>query len=64
MAFVLYEIWNEDAEGRQELIDTANDLVEARRIGNAAMANGSNEIIIFQDTNDEDVIEVERIKKG
>jgi len=64
MAFMLYEIWEEDTEGRQTLIDTAGNLTEAKRIGKTAIDNGANEIIIFEDDNSDEVFEVARLKKS
>ena len=63
MAFVLYEIIEEDSNGRQTLVDTAADLVEAKRIAKAAIKDGAEQVIIFQDTGYDDYVEVERFKK-
>ena len=52
--FELYEIWSEDANGHQELIETTGDKSQAFRIANEAKTPDVT-IIVYQETEDGDL---------
>lgn len=63
MAFVLYEIWIEDTNGRQTLHNTTGSMAEAIQTGKDAIAGTKSEAIIFQDDGGaDDFFEMKRIK--
>lgn len=63
MAFVLYEVWTEDAEGHQEFIVTTGSWSNAKEEALNAIREGAYQAIIYEDDErNDDVIEVERIK--
>ncbi len=63
MAFTLYEIWSEDDDGRQELINTAANLPEAIRIAKNSICDEVTQTVIFEEGLDGEVFEIKRFKK-
>ena len=63
MAFTLYEIWSEDADRRQELIDTAANLPEAIRIAKNSIGDEITQTVIFEEGQDGEVFEIKRFRK-
>lgn len=61
MTFELYEIWAEDSDGHQELVDTTSSIVEARRIAQAALDEGFEYVTIYRETKDGDLEVVEEL---
>ena len=57
MKFELYEVWAEDSDGHQELVDTTSSIVEARRIAKQALDEGLEYVTIYRET-DEGELEV------
>jgi hypothetical protein len=62
MSYMLFEVWSEDENGHQELIETTASLTAARKIANQTIENGSVAVIIFQETDEGDTKEIERIE--
>jgi hypothetical protein len=62
MSFQLYEIWTEDEEGHQELLETTASLTEAKNIAKKALGDTSPVVIIYQETDDGDIKEIDRFK--
>lgn len=61
MKFELYEIWTEDSDGHQELVDTTSSIVEARRIAEQALDDGAEYVTIYRETDDGDLEVVEEM---
>ena len=61
MKFELYEIWTEDSDGHQELVDTTSSIVEAKRIAQLALDDGAEYAIIYRETDDGDLEVVEEL---
>ena len=61
MSYTLYEVWAEFLDGRQELIETTASNTEALKIAKQCLADGYEEVIIFQETEDGESREVQRL---
>jgi len=61
MKFELYEIWTEDSDGHQELVDTTSSIVEAKRIAQSALDDGAEYVTIYRETDDGDLEVVEEM---
>lgn len=61
MKFELYEVWAEDSDGHQELVDTTSSIVEARRIAKQALDEGLEYVIIYRESDDGDLELVEEL---
>ena len=61
MKFELYEIWTEDSDGHQELVDTTSSIVEARRIAQLTLDEGAEYVTIYRETDDGDLEVVEEL---
>lgn len=62
MTWELYEVWTEDSVGHQELVDTTKSLKEAQLLAKKSLEEEEIEIsMIFQETEDGDIIEIERL---
>ena len=61
MKFELYEIWTEDSDGHQELVDTTSSIVEAKRIAQLALDEGAEYVTIYRETDDGDLEVVEEM---
>jgi hypothetical protein len=62
MSYLLFEIWTEEEDGHQELIDTTASKTEAVKIAEQAILDGSISAVILQETEDGDLEEVLRIE--
>jgi hypothetical protein len=63
MTWELYEVWSEDEDGHQDLIDTTKSLKEARQLANKALGEGAAVASIYRETADGDFEEVEHLTK-
>jgi hypothetical protein len=61
MSFLLYEVWTEDEDGHQELVETTASLTGAKRIAQKALEDGSLAVVIYQETEDGDTREIQRM---
>lgn len=61
MKFELYEIWTEDSDGHQELVDTTSSIAEARIIAQQALDDGVEYVTIYRETEDGDLEVVEEL---
>ncbi len=62
MTWELYEVWAEDDIGHQELVDTTKSLKEAKELAqNQLELEGVEAVTIFQETEDGDTVEIERL---
>ncbi len=52
MTFELYEVWAEDSDGHQELVDTTSSITEARNIGQRTLDDGWEFVVIYRETED------------
>jgi hypothetical protein len=59
--FELYEVWSEDSDGHQELVDTTSSLIEARLIAKQALDEGAEFIVIYRETEDGDLEVIEEM---
>ena len=62
MSYLLFEIWTEEEDGHQELIDTTASKTEAIKIAEQAILEGSIAAVILQETEDGDLEEVLRLE--
>jgi len=60
MIWELYEVWAEDEDGYEELVDTTKSLKEARELAVKTLDDFS-AAIIYQETEDGETEEVERL---
>ena len=61
MTWELYEVWAEDADGHEELIDTTKSRKEALQLAKKALHEGANSVKVFRETEDGDYEEIERL---
>lgn len=61
MSWEFYEVWGVDSDGHETLIDTTKSLKEARELADASFEDYV-ECIIYQESEDGDLIELERIQ--
>ena len=62
MNWELYEVWAEDDVGHQELVDTTKSLKEAQALAKITIdAEGIEAVFIYQETEDGDLKEIERL---
>jgi hypothetical protein len=64
MGFMLFEVWAEDESGHQDLLETTSSIAIAKKIAQKALENGSTAAIIYQETEDGDITEIERLEIG
>lgn len=62
MSYTLYEVWAEHIDGHQTLIETTASLTEAGKIAEQAVLDGYYAGVVFKETNDGDLVEVERFE--
>jgi hypothetical protein len=62
MSYLLFEIWTEEEDGHQELIDTTASKTEAIKIAEQSILDGSFAAVILQETEDGDLEEVLRFE--
>ena len=60
MTWELYEVWGEDDDGYEEIVDTTKSLKEARELAIKSL-DGFPVVIIYQEDEDGDQEEVERL---
>ena len=61
MKYELYEVWAEDRDGQEQLIDTTSSITEARIIAKAALDEDTDCAIIYRETAEGDLELVEEI---
>lgn len=62
MNWELYEVWAEDEIGHQELVDTTKSLKEAQALAKIKIEDeGIEAVFIYQETEDGDLEEIERL---
>jgi len=62
MSYMLFEVWTEDDDGHQDLLETTASLTAARKIAKQAITNGST-AVIYQENEDGDTEEIERFER-
>lgn len=60
MTWELYEVWTEDEDGHEELVETTKSLKEARALAEQSL-NDFPFAIIYRETEDGDTVEIERL---
>jgi hypothetical protein len=63
MNWELYEVWAENDDGHEELVDTTKSRKEAIQLAKKALHEGADIIKIFRETRDGDYEEIERLTK-
>jgi hypothetical protein len=61
MKYELYEVWAEDQDGQEQLIDTTSSITEARIIAKEALDEDTGCAIIYRETEEGDLELVEEI---
>ena len=62
MTWEIYEVWSEDDVGHQELVDTTKSLKEAKELAkNTLELEGIEAVTIFQELDNGDTVEIERL---
>ena len=62
MTWELYEVWSEDDIGHQELVETTKSLKEAKELAkNTLELEGIEAVTIFQELDNGDTVEIERL---
>ena len=64
MSYILFEVWEEDEIGHQELIETTASEKEARDIAQELLGQGALAVVIYKDTDGIDTVEFARIEAG
>ncbi len=64
MTWELYEVWTEDEFGHQELVDTTKSYREAETLAQQSLVEGAYTVLIFKETDDGDIEEIERLTLG
>jgi hypothetical protein len=62
MSYELYEVWAEEDDGHQELIDTTRSLSHAIKLARNSINDGYVAGIVYQETEEGDTVEIERIE--
>jgi hypothetical protein len=61
MTWELYEVWAEDSDGHEELIDTTKSRKEALQLAKKAINEGAEVAKVVRETADGDYEEIERL---
>lgn len=61
MSFLLYEVWAEDQDGHQELIDTTASQTEAFKLAEKFLGEHP-AVVVFKETEDGDTVEIKRFE--
>lgn len=64
MSYILFEVWEEDEIGHQELIETTASEKQAREIAEGLLGQGALAVVIYKDTDGVDTEEIARIEAG
>ena len=56
MTYMLYEVWAEDEDGHNELLDTTASQKEAFEIAQSSLNDGYTSSTVYQETDDGDPI--------
>lgn len=63
MSFLLFEVWAEDDDGHEELIETTASKAAASEIAEQAVLDGAFAATVYQEVDGSDAIEVERFER-
>lgn len=61
MNWELYEVWQEDDEGHEQLIDTTKSLKEARELAHKTLSDADGVVYIYRENEDGDQEEIEQL---
>ena len=62
MSYTLYEVWAEEEDGHQELIETTASKTQAYELAESSLGLGYIAAVIYQETDDGDLVEVQRFE--
>lgn len=60
MTWELYEVWGKDNDGHEELVETTKSLKQAQIIAKRSL-DSFVESVVYQETEDGDIVEIERL---
>lgn len=61
MTWELYEVWSEDSDGHEELIDTTKSHKEAKHLAKKALNEGAVQVWICLEDSDGNYDEIDRL---
>jgi hypothetical protein len=61
MTWELYEVWQEDHSGHEELLETTNSRKEALSLAKKALNENSGTVTVYRETEDGDYEEIQRL---
>jgi hypothetical protein len=64
MNWELYEVWAEDTTGHEELVETTRSRKHALELAKMSLDEGYVAGIVYQETEDGDLTELQRFKNG
>ena len=64
MNWELYEVWAEDEDGHEELVETTRSRKQAFDLARSSLKEGYIAGIVYQETEDGDLEEVQRFEIG
>lgn len=64
MSFELYEVWAEEEDGHQELIDTTRSRSHAIQLARDSVKDGYVAAMVYQETEDGDTVEIKRFESA
>ena len=64
MSYILFEVWEEDEIGHQELIETTASEKQARDIAQGLLGQGALAAVIYQESETGDPILIDRLEAG
>jgi len=64
MNWELYEVWAEDEDGHEELIDTTNSRSQAFKLAQDTLAEGYTASIVYLENEEGDLEKVKRFENG
>ena len=64
MTWELYEVWAEDSEGHEELVETTKSRKQAFDLARRSLKEGFIAGIVYQETEDGDLEEVQRFENN
>ena len=62
MSFLLFEVWAEDDDGHEELIETTASQTEAFKLAEQIVMDGAFAATVYQETDGGDTIEIQRFE--
>ena len=61
--YLLFEVWQENENGVEELIETTSSHSTAMKIADKALENNDGDVIVYQENEEGDLDEIARLTK-